>query len=89
MCGGGNADWRRRAAAKLDAPAVAGATPSTVLSTLQTAASSTFMGLCSGGGHLFMIADEVHRMGAIGARRLFELETGARLGLKCDTTASG
>jgi superfamily II DNA or RNA helicase len=90
MCGGGNADWREGARLRswTRAPSPR-QRPRAVLSTLQTAASATFMGLCSGGEHLFMIADEVHRMGATGARRLFDLETGARLGLSATPRRSG
>ena len=90
VCGGGHADWREGARLRSWTRAPSGGQrPRAVLSTLQTAASSTFMGLCSGGTHLFMIADEAHRMGALGARRLFELNTGARLGLSATPRRAG
>jgi superfamily II DNA or RNA helicase len=45
--------------------------------------------LCSEGDHLFLVADEVHRLGAEGARRILELETGPRLGLSATPERAG
>ena len=82
ICGGGNSNWRERARLRIwTRPRNTGDNPRIVLSTLQTAASDDFRKLCVAGDHLFMVADEVHRLGASGARRLFDLATGARLGL--------
>lgn len=82
VCGGGHTGWRENARLRSwTRPPAAGQRPRAVLSTLQTAASANFLGLCRGGAHLFMVADEVHRLGAAGMRRVFGLETGARLGL--------
>lgn len=89
VCGGGNDGWRD--AGRLRAWTRPGDSkrPRAVLSTLQTAASDEFLGLCIGGEHLFMVADEVHRLGATQARRIFELDTGPRLGLSATPQRAG
>jgi len=56
---------------------------------MQTASSSEFIQACRSGGHLFLVADEVHRLGAPQARRVFELDTGPRLGLSATPVRSG
>ncbi|RWI36081.1 DEAD/DEAH box helicase family protein [Mesorhizobium sp.] len=90
ICGGGHADWRADARLRSwTRPTSSGARPRAILSTLQTATSPAFLGLVSGGSHLFMIADEVHRLGAIGARQIFTLDTGARLGLSATPRRAG
>lgn len=78
--GGGLRSWTRPAP---DGPARA------VLATIQTASRDEFRGLCVQGDHLFMVADEVHRLGATAARRLFELDTGPRLGLSATPVRAG
>jgi len=52
-----------------------------ILSTMQTARSEDFARRVRGGNHLLLIADEVHRTGSTENRQLFELKSGARLGL--------
>jgi len=90
VCGGGHSDWRDGARLRSwTLPPASGQRPRAVLSTLQTAVSASFMGLCSAGTHLFMIADEAHRMGALQTRRLFDLDTGARLGLSATPRRAG
>ena len=89
-CGAGHSHWREGALLrKWTRPALGGGPPRAVLATLQTAASPMFMGLCNGGSHLFLVADEVHRMGAAESRRLFDLETGGRLGLSATPRRAG
>ncbi len=80
VCGGGHADWRQEGRLRAWTRRNAGA-PRIVLATLQTAASPEFIQQCRGGSHLFMVGDEVHRLGAHSTRRVFEIESGARLGL--------
>ena len=65
------------------------ARPRAVLATVQTGSTDEFRGLCVGGGHLFMVADEVHRLGADRTRRLLTLDTGARLGLSATPERAG
>ena len=80
VCGGGNSDWkdegRLRACTR-----IGGGAPRIVLATIQTASSVEFLQACRGGRHLFVVADEVHRLGAQQARQILEMDTGARLGL--------
>lgn len=80
LCGNGNVEWRR--------PGVLRTWTSTgqgqnriILSTMDTASSPDFIQNVSEGDHLFLIADEVHRLGSSRRRQVFQLNTGARLGL--------
>ena len=41
------------------------------------------------GGHIFIVADEVHRIGSLENRKLLTLETGARLGLSATPRRAG
>ena len=90
-CGAGNSDWRQDALLrKWTRPPIGGGGPlRAVVATLQTASGDAFMDLCVAGRHLFMVADEVHRMGAVEGRRLLNIETGARLGLSATPRRAG
>ena len=89
-CGAGHSQWRDGALLrKWTRPSLSGTSPRAVLATLQTASASEFMASCNGGSHLFLIADEVHRLGAAEARRIFDLDTGARLGLSATPRRAG
>lgn len=81
LCGAGNGEWRRERllgpwtrSAKTDRPRI-------VLTTMQTASKQDFLDSVRTGAHLFIVADEVHRMGSPDNQRIFRLETGPRLGL--------
>ena len=88
MCGGGHTRWRDGGRLRTwTRPGDGGSRA--VLATLQTASTEEFRGWCVGGGHLFMVADEVHRLGADGARRLLTLDTGGRLGLSATPERAG
>ena len=87
-CGGGHAKWRDGARLRTWSRPGEGA-PRAVLATIQTASSDEFRGLIVGGQHLFMIADEVHRLGATSASQLLTLETGPRLGLSATPERAG
>lgn len=90
LCGAGHADWRRDALLRSwTQPSIVPGPPRAVLATVQTASSATFLDLCEGGEHLFLVADEVHRLGAEGARRIFTLESGPRLGLSATPERAG
>lgn len=88
VCGGGHADWREEGRLRAWTRSGTGA-PRVVLATLQTASSLEFLQACRGGSHLFLVADEVHRLGAAQARRVLDLESGARLGLSATPTRAG
>jgi superfamily II DNA or RNA helicase len=89
VCGGGHADWRDEGRLRAWTRSSAGAAPRAVLSTLQTASQPEFLGLCRGGAHLFVVADEVHRLGAPQARSVLQLESGPRLGLSATPRRAG
>jgi superfamily II DNA or RNA helicase len=61
-----------------------------VLATVQTAKKDEFRTALARGGHLFLVADEVHRLGAPGNRSLLdEALFGARLGLSATPERAG
>ncbi len=88
ICGGGNARWRENARLRTWTRPGSGP-PRAVLATVQTASSDEFCGLIVDGPHLFMVADEVHRLGATGASALLRLESGPRLGLSATPERAG
>lgn len=89
ICGAGHDRWRRGGSLRSwTRPRTDGA-PRAVLATIQTASRDEFRGLCVQGDHLFMVADEVHRLGATSARRLFDLDTGPCLGLSATPVRAG
>jgi superfamily II DNA or RNA helicase len=80
MCGDGNAEWRRPGV--LRTWTGKGQGPNRIiLSTMDTASSADFVQSVSQGDHLFLVADEVHRLGSPCRRQLLRVNTGARLGL--------
>ncbi|CUU14219.1 DNArepair protein CDS [Bradyrhizobium sp.] len=90
LCGAGYSDWKRNALLRSwTQPSIVPGPPRAVLATLQTASSAAFLDLCEDGEHLFLVADEVHRLGAEGARRIFTLDSGPRLGLSATPERAG
>ena len=80
LCGDGHAEWRQ--GSTLAAWTSPGSGQNRVIiSTMDTAASMDFIKRIAQGTHLFMVADEVHRLGSPERRKIFSLDTGARLGL--------
>jgi superfamily II DNA or RNA helicase len=79
-CGAGHTKWREEG---LIGPWTrpGSATPRLVLSTMQTAAMREFRSAIRQGHHIFLVADEVHRIGSPNHLQLLGLETGPRLGL--------
>jgi superfamily II DNA or RNA helicase len=88
VCGGGHVDWREPGRLRAWTRRGDGA-PRVVLATLPTASTPEFLQLCCGGEHLFIVADEVHRLGAAQARNVLELDTGPRLGLSATPARAG
>ena len=87
VCGGGRTSWR-------DDGLLRSWTRSTgdariVLSTMQTAVSDDFKSLLKTGEHIFLIADEVHRVGSPEHQKLLDLDTGPRLGLSATPRRAG
>jgi len=60
-----------------------------VLSTMQTAVSSEFRESIQQGSHVFLVADEVHRIGSQKNINLLSLDTGPRLGLSATPHRAG
>lgn len=71
--------WMANLAAATDADEALGGR--IVLSTYATAVTEAFRQRLRGGQHLLVVADEVHRMGAVDACSLFSIDAGAKLGL--------
>jgi superfamily II DNA or RNA helicase len=87
-CGAGHAKWRDD---RLVGPWTrAGAeAPRIVLSTMQTAATPEFRAALRQGSHLFLVADEVHRVGSPNHLSLLSIESGPRLGLSATPRRAG
>lgn len=84
--GAGNARWR----GILGTWTALGTTPRLVLATVQTARSPAFREEISGGRHLLLVADEVHRLGSASNRALLDEGLfGARLGLSATPERAG
>jgi superfamily II DNA or RNA helicase len=87
-CGAGYTKWRDD---KLIGPWTRGGSDTLriVLSTMQTAAMNEFRSAIREGAHLFLVADEVHRIGSPNHLQLLLLNTGARLGLSATPRRAG
>jgi superfamily II DNA or RNA helicase len=82
LCGGGNDRWRQESLLRpWTRHRPDGSRPRLVLSTMQTACTDAFLGSISDGEHLFLVADELHRIGSTKHRRTLSLNAGPRLGL--------
>ena len=88
VCGGGHYDWRAHGRLRAWTRAASGA-PKIVLATTQTASSAEFLQMCRDGPHIFLVADEVHRLGATVARSVFAMNSGPRLGLSATPERAG
>lgn len=80
LCGDGNIKWRQAGGLSV------WTTPTKnqyriILATMDTACSKEFLRKVVQGGHLFLIADELHRLGSESRRKALALTTGPRLGL--------
>jgi superfamily II DNA or RNA helicase len=80
MCGGGHTKWRTNGKLKAHTSPDLGMNR-IVLSTMQTAATNTFINGVYGGKHLLIVADEIHQIGSPFNARAMAIESGAALGL--------
>lgn len=80
LCGDGNVEWRKPGVLRTWTGTGQGQNR-IILSTMDTASSPDFIQNVSDGDHLFLVTDEVHRLGSPRRRQVFQLNTGARLGL--------
>lgn len=80
LCGDGNNNWKKPG--YLSAwTQKSTARKKIILTTMDTAASDQFLQAVNQGEHLFIVADEVHRLGSLYRRKVFRLNSGPRLGL--------
>lgn len=80
LCGDGHTEWRKNGTLRSWTSPGSGQHRIT-LSTIDTATAPDFISNLAQGAHLFIVADEVHRLGSTERRRIMQINTGARLGL--------
>lgn len=80
LCGDGHNAWDKKGV--LEAATQKSDKHNTVvISTMDTAVMPRFIQRIKQGEHLFVVADEVHRMGSLNRRNFFVIDAGYRLGL--------
>jgi superfamily II DNA or RNA helicase len=86
-CGAGNIKWRD----DLIGPWTRSGSRAIriVLATMQTASTTEFRSAVRQGPHIFVVADEVHRIGSPSHLELLKLESGPRLGLSATPRRAG
>lgn len=89
VCGGGNTEWRDKRLLETWTRPRRSARRRVVLATLQTAASPAFLQFLIQGDHLFVVADEAHRLGSKRNSLLLKLRSGPRLGLSATPRRAG
>lgn len=89
VCGGGSDSWKDDRLLRAWTRRPRSGPSRIVLSTIQTAVSENFLSQLDEGDHLFMVADEVHRLGAHQAQRLLKVDTGPKLGLSATPERAG
>jgi superfamily II DNA or RNA helicase len=87
ICGAGHVRWRNESL--LGPWSRPGTRPRIILATMQTAASDDFREILRQGQHLFMVADEVHRLGSLEHLKILSFETGPRMGLSATPRRAG
>lgn len=80
LCGGGNNIWKKRGYLAAWTKANSNI-KAIILTTIDSAASDQFINSIEQGEHLFIVADEVHRLGSYKRKRVLEINSGFRLGL--------
>jgi len=80
FCGDGNTEWKRPGVLRSWTSPTSGQ-HKIILATMDTACQPSFIQNVKQGNYLFVVADEVHRLGSTKRRQILQLDTGARLGL--------
>lgn len=88
LCGGGNSNWKKGLLRPWTKPSDRDK-PKIVLATLKTAYSDEFLNNIYQGDHLFIVVDEVHRIGSAKYRKILSLNSGPRLGLSATPRRAG
>jgi len=89
VCGGGARSWSEQRRLSLWTSNDDRAEPRVVLATMQTASTDRFLSLLRDGPHLFLIADEVHRLGSPQHQKVLAVQSGWRLGLSATPVRAG
>lgn len=89
LCGGGNVSWREETLLIAWTRKRDREHPRIVLSTMQTACTEKFRSMLQQGEHLFVVADEVHRLGSPEHRAILTIDSGPRLGLSATPRRAG
>ena len=80
LCGDDNNEWKQHGSlAAWTSPG--GGQHRIIIAIMDTACGSVFLKNVTQGDHIFLVADEMHRLGSQKRRRILSLNTGARLGL--------
>lgn len=80
LCGDSNSEWKK--GNKLHSWTTKGnGTKRIISATMDTAYSDEFVHKISSGDHLFVVVDELHRLGSPKRRRALRIQAGPRLGL--------
>lgn len=80
LCGDNNSEWKQ-SGVLLSWTSESETQNRIILSTMDTACSQDFLRNISQGEHLFLVVDELHRLGSPKRRQFLTINTGARLGL--------
>lgn len=80
LCGDNNNEWKKPGTLS-SWTSDGGSTHRIILATMDTACSEDFVKNVSQGKHLFVVVDEVHRLGSPRRRNALNIDAGARLGL--------
>ena len=80
LCGDNNNEWKNKGGlSSWTRPG--GETHRIIIATMDTASSPEFLSKLFQGEHLFIVADEVHRIGSKKRRQILSINSGPRLGL--------
>lgn len=80
LCGDGNSQWRKNDLLNFMTSPVDDVAKITIAS-MDTASMNDFISNVNQGNHLFIVADEVHRLGSPRRRKILTLDCGYRLGV--------
>lgn len=89
LCGAGNIAWKEPGLLAAFTRNRGQASPRIVLSTMQTASTDEFIRRIDQGAHIFLVSDEVHRIGSRENKKIMTLNTGPRLGLSATPQRAG
>lgn len=80
LCGDSNSEWKKGDTLR-SWTAKGSNTKRIILATMDTAYSTEFVRNISSGDHLFVVVDELHRLGSPKRRQALRIQSGPRLGL--------